>query len=160
MVEVPSMKCPYCSKDVFFPVDVESGYCSSCGKIIYTDSAFKLSLSGSTSSAAQTGSHAPNFIEHKLWIIYTKRPLSSYNAAAEVSIDGPISKSFVATSGKYESFILPEGKYKITAKCRINAGVRSQDAFGTFDFDLTKDRTVQITNGSSMIASKLHIQYE
>ena len=95
MVEVLSMRCPYCSKDVFFPADVESGYCSSCGKIIYTDGASKSSLTGSTQSTARMGFHSPHQIEYKLRIVYSKRALSSYNAAAEVVVEGPVSKNII-----------------------------------------------------------------
>lgn len=159
MVEAQAVNCPYCHKEVFFPVNVRSGYCSSCGRIIDIEGARNITVQSNyrpPSVSQSSASYARQFI---LGVLYSKRALSSYNTAVDLLIEGPVEKSTIVTNGNFQKFTLPEGHYKISARGYYQGGVNSQYVYGTIDVDLNRNRSIEITNGSSLFNNRLIIQF-
>ena len=155
MTQAQEIKCPYCSKEVFFPMDVRAGYCSSCGRIVDVTGEM-----GVKTGSRADGSPVTENASCELCILYSKRPLSSYNTAVEVQIDGPVSKSLIASTDKPEIVRLPRGTYRVAAKCYYQGGVNSQYVYGVIDITLKGYGTLGISNGSSIFNCSLKMNYK
>ena len=154
MVEAKEVVCPYCAKRVFFPMGVAAGYCSACGRIIDIEGASQI---GTVAVSAATGGGGPA-AERGVTVLYNRRPLSSFNNAVELVFDGPVSKTTVVSAGRRDTIMLPEGEYRLSAKCYYNGGVNSEYVYGSFVLNLVgRNRSIEICNGSSLFSRKLII---
>ena len=120
MLSVKNIKCPYCNKTSYFEESMTQGYCSYCGRIIYSDiSSEKISVKQVSTAISE------KHVEHNITFNYTRKTLSGYSPSVMILIDNK--QKVVATSGKPCLVIIEEGDHYVVVQCHITSGVNSTD---------------------------------
>ena len=132
MVRIQNVICPYCKANSFFGNDVDSGYCSSCGKIIYADhkEVYDLDVQSTVN-------------KYPLTMTYLRKQ-GEYNKTLIVTINGPQSRQLALNKDEPISIDLPEGQYQIVANCHVDAGVNSTDVLGSIMVEMNKRHDLTI----------------
>ncbi len=135
MVSLQAVVCPYCHGTSYFASDVDSGYCTGCGRIIYATSAEQVTMES-------TGDDVSTVETHDLTIRYVRCGIS-HSRTMMVVITGPERKEFAVNVGESMKVTLPEGEYQIIGTVHVNGGVNSADIIGSKVIVLSKDLTVE-----------------
>jgi len=104
----------------YFEESMTQGYCSYCGRIVYSDTSSEKILVKQVSAEISEKS-----VEHNITFNYRRKTLSGYSPSVTILIDDK--QKVVATSGKPCLLTMEEGDHSVVVQCHIAAGVNSTD---------------------------------
>ncbi len=143
MLLVEKIKCPYCNETSYFEENMTQGYCSYCGRIIYSDSS-----SERISAQESLEILSKKVVEYNVVFNYTRKSLSGYSQSVTILIDNQ--QKMVATTGKPCSVKIQEGDHSVVVECHISAGVNSTDVVISENIKVSSDLKYNIRCGGGV----------